>query len=344
MLPISIGLVEQGHTSGSFTVRATGYSDAGCSAFSAEQSATLQFLADHTLELDLDLLTACEGRMCAPGTTCYDSGACRSDARASLPEYQPDQGFVTDAGMQPDLETANDLSSASDLAGDLAGPQPDLSMPSLCTSPNSPGQLCESFESGSINAGLWSTSLTNATDTVDTTRAYRGTHSLKVSTQAVAAATSVYGHIVDDNYLGTNNDVFVRAFYYIPSVAFSNTYVLSTVTSVTSNVDIDIGGKAAGNFHINTGGSSPQSPISVDLMPTDTWFCFEYEINQPAGTFTGWLNDGATPVLSQGSITMDALTGIGIGLSFYGPSVAEAAHDIWIDEIIVDGQRIGCAK
>jgi hypothetical protein len=120
--------------------------------------------------------------------------------------------------------------------------------------------------------------------------------------------------------------------------------VLSTVTTVTSNDDIDIGGHASRNFHLNSSGTTPQSMTSTDIMPADTWFCFEYEVNQPAGTLTGWMNDGVTPVLSQSGITLDTLDGIGIGLSFYGPSVAEAAHDIWIDEIMVDSQRIGCAK
>jgi hypothetical protein len=338
-LPISIGLVQQGRTAGPFTVRAVGYADSSCASFSAEQSATLQFLADHTLELDLNLLSACLGRKCDPGTTCYDSGACRSDTQAMLPEYHPgaDMGVAGDlSGNTADLMPATDLGGQSTL--DLATP------PSTCVSYTSPGQLCESFESGGLNVGIWSTSPMNATTTVDTMRAYRGTHSLKVATQAVTAGTSVHGHIGESGYLGTNNHMFVRAFYFISSLPFANTFATSSIASVTPSVDIDVGGKAAGNFHVNTAGTAPKSQTSTVLMPSDVWFCFEWELDQPNGTLTGWMNDGATPVLSQSGITMDALSGMDIGVSFYGPLVDEPAHTVWVDEIIVDSQRIGCAK
>jgi hypothetical protein len=344
-LPISIGLVQQGHTSGSFTVRAIGYSDAGCGAFSVEQSATLQFLTNHTLELDLNLLATCAGRMCDPGTTCYDSGACRSDTQSTLPEYHPgtDMGVAAD-GATEDLAGADlagaDLSSADD----LSTPPDLLPSASTCVSYYSPGQLCESFESGTINGGIWYVSPMNATLTVDTTRAYRGTHSLKVATGAVTAPTSVHGHIQESSAVGTANHMFVRAFYYLSSLPFANTYALSSITSVTVSINIDIGGHAAGNFHLNTAGAAPKSQTSTVIMPTDTWFCFEYEIDQPNGIINGWMNDGATPVLNQTGVTMDPLNGASMGIAFYGPSADEPAHTVWVDEIIVDGQRIGCAK
>jgi hypothetical protein len=336
-LPVSVGLVPQGHSSGPFTVRAVGYSDAACAQFSAEQSATLQFLADHVLELDLNLLAVCAGRMCAPGTTCDESGGCHSDSRDSLPDYSPNA--TNDLGAGADLSTT-DLSQT-----DLSSTDSGGVVASTCTSFTSPGKLCDGFEAPSLN-GIWSMDQTNSTFTLDGSRAYRGSQSVHIATQAVSASTDIYAHLVETYYVGGGtNHVFVRAFFYLSSPRTMNTMTLSTINSVTSGINIDIGAKAAGNFHMNSAGATPQSQTAIQLLPLDTWFCFEYEVDASAtpAVVNAWLNDN-TQVLMQGGISMDPLHSVGLGLSIYGPSVAEGAHDLWVDEVIVDSQRIGCAK
>jgi hypothetical protein len=335
-LPVSVGLVPQGSTSGSFTVRAIGYADPVCTQFSAEQSATLQFLAKHVLELDLNLLAVCAGRMCSPGSTCDESGGCHSDSRDSLPEYVPN----ADLGAAPDLSTAPDL-SPRDAAPDLLPP------PSTCTSYTSPGHLCDGFESPTLNGAIWSLEQTDSTITIDSSRAYRGKQSVHVATQAVVASTTIYGHLAESFYVGGGgNHIFVRAFYYMSSPRNVSSLALSTVNSVTSGINIDIGAHPGGNFHMNSSGATPQSQTAIQIMPLDTWFCFEYEVDASSATATvvnAWVND-STQVLNQGGISMNPLSSLGLGLSFYGTTAAEGAHDLWLDEVIVDTQRIGCAK
>jgi Galactose oxidase, central domain len=102
-LPLTLGLVPQGSASAPFRVVARGYSDAACGAPLVEQTATLSFLAAHTLQLDLTLLDVCSGVTCTPGTTCVDAGmACVDDHRSTLPEYTgPGAGPGTGTPVAP---------------------------------------------------------------------------------------------------------------------------------------------------------------------------------------------------------------------------------------------------
>jgi hypothetical protein len=334
--PLSIGLIPNGSTKGSFTVRATGYADGACSQFTAEQSATIQFVTGHTLELDLNLLAACVGRMCMPGTTCYDGSGCSSDNRGGLPEFSP-QGSSPDLSHNDDLSTV-DSATLADMASPVDG-LPDLSTPSTCLSPSSPGQLCEGFESGMVNPGIWGGTLQNATTTVETTQVDRGSKALHIGLQAVTAGTSVHGQIEESSATGMGGHFFVRAFFYVASPLPTSSLILSSI--FTSGVSIDIGPTAAGYFHANSTGAMEQ--FSSTATPLDQWFCMEYEVDGTAGTLNAWLDD-STLILNQTGITPATFTGIGLGASMYGPATAQSAHDVWVDEIIVDKQRVGCAK
>jgi hypothetical protein len=72
------------------------------------------------------------------------------------------------------------------------------------------------------------------------------------------------------------------------------------------------------------------------------WVCFELEVDVNAGTSHLYMNDNEVTDVAKTNLGLSPLGILGVGLSFYMPS-AQGAQDVWIDEVAVDGTRIGCA-
>ncbi len=124
-LPVSLGLVPDGSGDHAVRVLATGFSNDSCSTALVSQSATVRFVEEKTLELDLDLSAICKGVVCAMANqTCRD-GICEDDTIATLPEYPLDRPDLAMAAP-PDLGV--DLAVSLDLG-------PDASKPTLAFGP-----------------------------------------------------------------------------------------------------------------------------------------------------------------------------------------------------------------
>lgn len=95
--PLTLGLAPETAPDGPFAVRADAFDHPACAgeAFVAT-SATVEFVAGRSLELDLDLLAACAGVRCATGTACVDaSRLCTGDdRRGKLPDFSAWDGFA----------------------------------------------------------------------------------------------------------------------------------------------------------------------------------------------------------------------------------------------------------
>jgi hypothetical protein len=97
-----------------------------------------------------------------------------------------------------------------------------------------------------------------------------------------------------------------------------------------------------------------QSPAGVALsapLPTGTWNCVEFTVNQGNGTMQTWLNGTSVPgLLLDGVPTHDidgqwlnrtwrpALTDLRLGWESYG----EGADTLWYDDVAVGSTRVGC--
>jgi hypothetical protein len=107
--PLTLGLAPSTRSDGTFRVRAVGYPDRQCNAKRlVDQSATVQFVREKSLRLDLFLVAACRDAMCSFGQTCRgDATRCVGDEFTSLPEFSPDAlALSDDAGADlspPDL-------------------------------------------------------------------------------------------------------------------------------------------------------------------------------------------------------------------------------------------------
>ncbi len=233
------------------------------------------------------------------------------------------------------------------MAGDDLSPLPDagpadLASPSLC--PGSTVALCESFESGTIDA-RWDQIKLNATLTVDDTRAKRGTHSLHVHTAALAAGSSSQGELGEMQTVPMG-DFFVRSYIYLSSPPIE-VRLLGAEQSASPYLGVNVNVAAGGLSTYNNAAVPDVYNGSTTTVPLDDWFCLETEtvVGTP-GVLHVWLNDVEVTALglAQDTQTTPLMDEIFVGLQFYQPPKAIAAFDAWYDEIVVDGARIGCAR
>ncbi len=239
-----------------------------------------------------------------------------------------------------------------DLAGDFAAP--DLAAPP-CSGPSRCGSagvlLCEDFESGSV-ASPWGLRVdTGAAAVFDGTRTCRGAMSLHLTTPALSSSQQIASYLFEEAQ-APSSTFYLRAFVYAPSQAWpdpSNT-MLQAFQTVTPFEDasyiVEPGGVTR---NVTTCGTFARSSPSPAAFPADRWVCLEWEIVS-ATTATGamhtWI-DGAlessaelTNVITQSSPPLDA---VAIGLD-YQPTTTSSQVDLWIDEIAIDTNRIGCDK
>lgn len=243
-----------------------------------------------------------------------------------------------DGGAPP-----RDLAAPPD---DLRAPPPDLGAVASRCPPSGP-DLCDGFESGL--APFWTLTQINGTATVDTTRAYRGTHALRVHTDALAASVSSDVRLHESQTLAVPvTDLYVRAFLYLPSTFPNAAQFLSAVQTVTPYRGVgfmmDKSGTAAANDSV-MGGSYV---ASATPMPLGRWVCVQWQVHFAADS-TGYMRvllDG-TEVTAlktlQPTLTSPPETEVSAGAVFFQPTVANPANDVWLDEIMIGKTPILCS-
>ena len=282
-----------------------------------------------------------------------------------------DVDAAVDAGTQGDLARAPaDLSAA---AGDAAE-MPDLAPPgrnlssdrdaffgqSRCGAANV--ALCEDFESGTIDKTTWT--VVGTAPVIDGLQAARGAKALHITVNSNGAS-----YLKETKTFPAPNDTYYgRAFVYFKSlpaagpVSYAHwTIIAGTGTGVPG--EIRVSGQLSNGrnlFGVGTdnrtdGGTgdwtqSDQDPNGMPLaVPTGKWLCIE------------WLHEGDTDetrfywdAVEHPSLHTTRTMNGGNGAPFVLPKVTAAwvgfqeyqatmeTLELWVDEIAIDYQRIGC--
>jgi hypothetical protein len=255
---------------------------------------------------------------------------------------------IPDGGM--DLAPA-DLAAIDLAAGDLGAG--DLAETDLAQIVCPTGVLlCDGFESGTIDPVIWdqSTTTTVGTVTPDNTRAHRGAWSLHLHTSAITSGGTAIATVGENHtFTSAGQTFFVRAYYYFPSGTASTAVATLLDASQTSGAGDDVSlaidhdalsmydGFAAGAYTAST----------TPLVPLDAWTCVEWEVD--TGTpnqMHAWVNGTQVTQLDLMEATTGTpqIGGLDVGLGIYPPNASTAALDVWLDDVIVDRARIGCAR
>ncbi len=309
-----------------------------------------------------------------PATVVLDSGTYSLDAGAQsarLDSGLRDGGQRTDADGR-DAGSANASPTPTADAGaqtqsvtrDLSTDKTKFLGEPRC--PAAAALLCDDFESEQAGAGpdsaVWSTSL-GYVPNIDTTRAARGSKSLHFHVEGGAP-----GHIEETKTFPAASDVlYGRMFVWfgaLPSGPDMAKWAL-VAGAPAEGAEVRVGGQylaSDGNHDLWGVGSNFGSTgdwFRPDRDPqgapqTGAWICLEWLFNGSSDEMQVWLDAVEQPSLhttatdylegdEMGQIfNISKLTKLDIGWWAYESDTVPSPIDVWIDEVVIDDERIGC--
>jgi hypothetical protein len=263
-------------------------------------------------------------------------------------------GAVRDAQASGDSGRGEDGASYDAATADVSIGLPDARSPSDSGSGLTPGGpslcanagflFCDGFE-GTLSA--WAVDTSGGEVSIDTTRAFHGTHSLHAHTDPVAAGLMPFQKAYVDHVQTLPLTMFARAFLYIPSpyAGQSAAGVLNTFQPGLpyAGAEIDL---LPGTERLAFNGFDDPSLngniASSTALTLDAWHCLEMEIDGENQAFHAYLDGVELHDLSHDLAGMPPTLGVlQVGLGFSQAFVQPAA-DLWVDEVAVNGSRIGC--
>ena len=206
-------------------------------------------------------------------------------------------------------------------------------------------QLCESFEND-LDATLWAkTQIGDATVTVDTMHAARGTKALHVKTPAGNGHAFITEKMT---FPAVGNTLYARMFvWFEDDITTAGHFSLAEGAGTGTGALVRFGGQFK-EFGVGSDGgmSGDWTDHDTVMVPSQKWICVEFQFDGAANAFHVWNDDAHRTALDSGanrhaSFVMPQFKSLWFGWWMYN---ATEPQDLWIDEIAVDSKPIGCAK
>jgi hypothetical protein len=219
--------------------------------------------------------------------------------------------------------------------------------------------LCEDFESGGFDQEIWEPSGTEH-PSVDDTRAARGEYSAHFHTTDNGLSMIRTRAI----FPATGNTYFGRMFVYFDSMPTAPEDAHWTVSGAqgpdAEEFEVRVGGQydgtvnrfAVGSDHGPTGDWTNKDEDPGDAVPVKEWVCLEW-MHKGDTHETRFFWDGVEHPSLYTSATehggeqaepyeLPNFASVWFGWWLYQPETVPAEFDVWIDEIALDSERIGC--
>ena len=220
--------------------------------------------------------------------------------------------------------------------------------------------LCEDFESGTLDTQTWKT--VGTAPVIDTVQAARGNHALHVHLNSNGPSyikeTKTFPALAGNYY--------ARAFVYFTHLPTTGmTYAHWTAfASSTSIGEIRISGQYQnGKNKFGVGTDSGMNPAGTGdwttndndpagaprTVPTGEWLCIEWQHDSANDVTRFWWDATEHPSLmttatmhggNANPYAIPDITAAWFGWQEYQTSTQE--FELWVDEIAIDAQRIGC--
>lgn len=291
-------------------------------------------------------LLACEGDVGGDP----DAGGVRRDATAG----DDDAATARDATAPPSDAAATDAPPMVD-----AGPPPGD-----CTG----RLLCDDFESYATGAppdGAWSASTSRATIAVDETRAFSGARAVRFVTEG-GDGTYRRAYITTAGapvFPAASDVLFGRMMIYVAALPGSRRVHWTNVQAEGPIPGMDgvtalyrYGGMNDDRWLANYETRGAQSDCwrnSAAAMEAGRWTCMEWRFSRSEDRMQLWIDgvaidDVEVTGTGDGCVHADVWDGhwyggvwdrISLGWEHYQQSIA---HDVWIDDVALDDERIGC--
>jgi hypothetical protein len=204
--------------------------------------------------------------------------------------------------------------------------------------------LCEEFEAPTLDANTWVREEYEGVLEIDETRAHRGLRSLHARTTGipVPADDAALAAIHHDAQLPSH--VFIRIWVYQPGIPTNALYInpFESLDGSGHAVELrNVGGMLRISEYAPVGPSVERDAPTI--FPSDRWVCLELEIEGlPASgaalaMSTVSVDDSPVSELST-SAPLGPLTIMLFGL------VDRSLSEVWIDDVLIDTQHIGCVR
>lgn len=204
--------------------------------------------------------------------------------------------------------------------------------------------LCDNFETG-LDTTRWVVANMNATATLDDQHAHSGTRSFHSHVPAVVTGPiDARGQLVHSIPPMQPTTVYVRMWMYFDSPQAEVAELVASFQdhSPYDGMQLQIN---AGHYAVNDW-TPPGAFASQGGVTSGSWQCLEWEVVEPTGGAPSetavWL--GATELTGLHLTSLPVPTDLGavrFGMAFTGVS-SQPAYDVWIDDIVVDTERVDC--
>ncbi len=223
--------------------------------------------------------------------------------------------------------------------------------------------LCDGFEEdtpGQAPGTPWQTSLNGGSVQVDSTRAFKGSHSVHISAEAKSYARAYMSVSGAPLFPVAGNQFFGRMMMYVSaapegSVHWTNIQAEGPVAGQTYRSMYRYGGQQNKRLMANyetEGTASDCWQHSATTLPEAKWTCMEWHFDGTTDRMELWLDGKALSDLSVDERGEGCL-GNGTGGNWYAPTFDvlrlgwehyqnTSAKDLWIDEVAVGSTRLGC--
>jgi hypothetical protein len=221
--------------------------------------------------------------------------------------------------------------------------------------------FCEDFEASSIDTDRWQSQMSGPAPALDTTRAARGMRSVHFSTEDNGLCLLT----TDDPFPVANNRYYGRLFVWFDSmptapewahwsIAYSQSDSEDTEIRVGGQYDNTINRFGVGTDHGPTGDWTILDEDPGDPVPVRTWVCVEWLHDGQANVTDLWWDGVPRPSLhttatdhggsSSEEYLIPPIDSLVIGWWLYQAGTTPDHFDVWIDEVAIDDERIGCER
>ncbi|APR79269.1 secreted hydrolase [Minicystis rosea] len=240
----------------------------------------------------------------------------------------------------------------------------------------------EAHATGAPPGGMWENNQSGGTVAVDTGRAKSGKNAVKISADAATGYRSAMISLYDPALLPVDgNVIYGRMMFYLESAptgtvhwtiidgtgpvvgqGYHAAYRYGGQHPVTDANDTFVGSQMMANYETPDAYQDPPVGPSSDcwlhadqkVVPVGAWSCAEWLFDGPNNTMRFWLNGQEIPDLAmtgkgQGCVSQAAdfvwqapnFERIDLGFESYQ---ADDARVLWIDDVALGTQRLGCPK
>jgi len=202
-------------------------------------------------------------------------------------------------------------------------------------------EVCDGFDTGTLDAA-WMKGSMGGQAMVSAACPYRGDFSLAAEVDAVADGEARRA----DAYIDLEADgepVYLRLFARAPDHLPANSLKLASLIQDAEFegvvLRVDDGFVAVNNTVAN------HVAASTAAMPVDRWVCLELGIEPGSpGRVQVWIDGGSEPVLDRAENTAaePPIDRAHVGILGFDATVADPAFALFVDEVAVGAERVGC--